>query len=257
MKKYIRLFVTLVLILSTCLHIYAEYPASTKHGCFKPEDGELIEGTLFGTPSYSGGSHDAYDKAWDGDPYTFFDPQTGATDSCYTGVETDEPWVVTEVRILPREGWLDRFEGAVIQGSNDGEEWYTVWESKLQAKDWKYGCYTGVRIDCPPEGYTMFRYVNLYTHGDVAEIELYGHPVSDAEAEELARKAAEESEQLQALLVEREEIAKHVMTSPSSSDPMTIIVALLVVSGCMVIAMTVISAVQKNQKKKNPGDGKK
>lgn len=250
MKNYIRLFLAVLLIFCTCLHIYAAYPASTDYGCFKPEVGELIEGTLFGTPSYSGGTHDAYDKAWDGDPYTFFDPQSGATESCYTGIETDEPYVVTEVRILPREGWLDRFEGAVIQGSNDGEEWYTVWESKLKANAWKYSCYTGVRIDCPPEGYTMFRYVNLYTHGDVAEIELYGTPVSDAEAEELARQAAVESEELQALLTEREEIAKHVMTSPSSSDPLTIILALLVVSGLALVSVTVVSAVQKRKQQK-------
>lgn len=250
LKRYIRLFLALVLIFCTSLTVYAAYPASTDHGCFKPEEGELIEGTLIGTPSYSGGTHDTYDKAWDGDPYTYFDPQNGATDSCYTGIEADEPYVITEVRILPREGWLDRFEGAVIQGSNDGEEWFTVWESKLKAKEWKYACYTGVRIDCPEEGYTMFRYVNLYTHGDVAEIELYGRPVSDEDAEALALESAAESEELQALLIEREEIAKHVMTSPSSSDPMTIFIVLIVVSGVLLTAMTAISIVQKNKKKK-------
>ncbi|MBQ7930261.1 MAG: discoidin domain-containing protein, partial [Clostridia bacterium] len=159
MKRYIRLFLALVLILCTSLTIHAAYPASTSHGCFKPEEGILLEGTLIGTPSWSGGSGDSYDKAWDGDPYTYYDPQNGASDASYTGIETDEPYVLTEVRILPREGWLDRFEGAQIQGSSDGEEWYTVWESKMPAKEWKYACYTGVRIDCPPEGYTMFRYV--------------------------------------------------------------------------------------------------
>lgn len=252
MKKYIRLFLVLALVLSLCtsLSIYAAYPASTDHGCYKPEEGILIEGTLIGTPSFSGGSGDSYDKAWDGDPYTYYDPQNGASDSSYTGVETDEPYVVTEVRILPREGWLDRFEGAQIQGSNDGEEWFTIWESKLPAKEWKYACYTGKRIDCPEEGYTMFRYVNLYTHGDVAEIELYGSPVTDEEAEALALESAAESEELQALLLEREEIAKHVMTSPSSSDPMTILIVLIVVSGATLAAMTIISAVQKKKKNK-------
>ncbi len=248
MKKYIRLFLALVLILCISLPIYAAYPASTKHGCFKPEEGILLEGTLIGTPSWSGGTGDSHDKAWDGDPYTYYDPQNSASDASYTGIETDEPYVLTEVRILPREGWLNRFEGAQIQGSNDGEEWFTVWESKMPAKEWKYACYTGVRIDCPPEGYTMFRYVNLFEHGDVAEIELYGNPVTDEEAERLAAESAAESEELQAILLEREEIAKHVMTAPSSSDPMTILIVLIVVSGTALAVMTVISGIQKKKK---------
>lgn len=252
MKRYVRLFLSLVLIFGICasVAIYASYPASTDYGNFKPEAGELIEGTLIGTPSYSGGTHDTYDKAWDGDMYSYFDPQTGATDSCYTGIEAYEAYIVTEVRILPREGWLDRFQGAEIQGSNDGEEWETIWKSERPASEWKYYCYTGSRIDCPEEGYTMFRYVNQYTHGDVAEIELYGTPVSAEDTEALAAESAAESEELQALLTEREEIAKHVMTSPSSSDPMAIFIVLIVVSGAVLTVMTVVSAVMKKKKKK-------
>ena len=71
----------------------------------------------------------------------------------------------------------------------------------------------------------------------------------EKEAEALALESAAESEELQALLLEREEIAKHVMTSPSSSDPMTIIIILIVVSGAALAAMTVISVIQKNKKK--------
>jgi hypothetical protein len=249
LKKYIRWILVPVLIFCTCLNIYAAYPASTDHGCFKPEEGVLLEGTLFGAPSWSGGSGDSYERAWDGDPYTFYDPQVGASDASYTGIETDEPYVITEVRILPREGWLNRFEGARIQGSNDGVEWFTVWESRIPAKEWKYACYTGQRIDCPEEGYTMFRYVNLHEHGDVAEIELYGMPVTDEEAERLAAESAAESEKLEAVLLEREEIAKHVMTAPSSGDPMTIIIVLIVVSGVLFAAMTILSHIQKNKKK--------
>ena len=238
-----------VLLICTCLNISAAYPASTDHGCFKPEAGVLLEGTLFGAPSWSGGSGDSYERAWDGDPYTFYDPQVGASDACFTGIETDEPYVITEVRILPRENWLNRFEGAQIQGSNDGVEWYTIWESRLPAKEWKYACYTGQRIDCPAEGYTMFRYVNLHEHGDVAEIELYGNPVTDEEAERLAAESAAESAKLEAVLIEREEIAKHVMTAPSSGDSMTIIIVAIIISGTLLAAMTILSAVQKKKKK--------
>ena len=249
MKKYIRWILVPVLLICTCLNISAAYPASTDHGCFKPEAGVLLEGTLFGAPSWSGGSGDSYERAWDGDPYTFYDPQVGASDACFTGIETDEPYVITEVRILPRENWLNRFEGAQIQGSNDGVEWYTIWESRLPAKEWKYACYTGQRIDCPAEGYTMFRYVNLHEHGDVAEIELYGNPVTDEEAERLAAESAAESAKLEAVLIEREEIAKHVMTAPSSGDSMTIIIVAIIISGTLLAAMTILSAVQKKKKK--------
>lgn len=205
---------------------------------------------MIGTPSWSGSSYDSFDKAWDGDPYTYYDPQSGASENSYTGIETDEPYVVTEVRILPRENWLDRFEGAEIQGSNDGEEWYTIWESKLPAKKWEYACYTGVRVDCPEEGFTMFRYINTYTHGDVAEIELYGRVVTDSEAEARALESAAESEELQALLLEREEIAKHVMTSPSSGDPMAIFVVLIAVSGAVLAVMIIASAIQRKKRQK-------
>ena len=95
----------------------------------------------------------------------------------------------------------------------------------------------------------MFRYVNLHEHGDVAEIELYGTPVTDEEAERLAAESAAESEKLEAVLLEREEIAKHVMTAPSSGDPMTIIIVLIVVSGVLFAAMTILSHIQKNKKK--------
>lgn len=250
MKKSIRLLLTLALTFCTALSISAAYPASTEHGCYKPEEGVLVEGTLIGTPSWSGSSYDSFDKAWDGDPYTYYDPQNGASEDSYTGIETDEPYVITEVRILPRESWLDRFEGAEIQGSNDGEEWYTIWESSLPAKKWEYACYTGVRIDCPEEGFTMFRYVNTYTHGDVAEIELYGRVVTDSEAEARALESAAESEELQALLLEREEIAKHVMTSPSSGDPMAIFVVLIAVSGAVLAVMIVASAIQRKKRQK-------
>lgn len=250
MKRTVGLFLAFALMFCTVITVSAAYPASTENGCFKPEEGVLIEGTLIGTPSWSGSSYDSYDKAWDGDPNTYYDPQSSATDSSYTGIETDEPYVITEVRILPREGWLDRFEGAQIQGSNDGVEWYTIWESKLTAKEWKYACYTGSRIDCPEEGFTMFRYVNLHTHGDVAEIELYGNPVTDEEAQALALESAAESEELQALLMEREEIAKHVMTSPSSGDPMSIFIVLIVISGAALAAMIVVSSVKKKKQQK-------
>lgn len=75
---------------------------------------------------------------------------------------------------------------------------------------------------------------------EVGEMERYGV---------LAVESAAESEQLEALLLEREEIAKYVMTSPSSNDPMAILIVLVVVSGVLFVGMTVISKIMKKKKK--------
>ena len=66
-------------------------------------------------------------SAFDGNPATFFDP-LGVGDG-YCGMQFDEPYILEKVAILSRSGWLDRFAGACIEGSNNGEDWETIWES--------------------------------------------------------------------------------------------------------------------------------
>ena len=220
------------------LSVSAAYPYSLEQGIEPPEQGTLMEGELFGTASYSNSDYDNYERAWDGDPYTFFDPTHGATSDCYTGMEMEEPYILTEIRLLPREGWLDRYQGAEIQGSNDGEEWVTIYSSSKVAPDWRFFKILPRAFDTDPEeAFTMFRYVNLHTHGDIGEIELYGYPVSSLVDEEAIAKAESESESLRLLMEEREEIAQHVMTSPSSGDLMSVILTLLCVSGSAMIVL--------------------
>ncbi|MBQ3860900.1 MAG: hypothetical protein II779_10245, partial [Clostridia bacterium] len=86
----------------------------------------------------------------------------------------DEPYILEKVAILSRSGWLDRFAGASIEGSNDGEEWETLWESDDVAPSaTEYNIVTEFENNY---GYKMFRYINWINHGDVAEVEFYGKP---------------------------------------------------------------------------------
>lgn len=250
MKTLSRISCIVLSMFCVALSVSAAYPYSLEQGIEPPEQGTLMEGELFGTASYSNSDYDNYERAWDGDPYTFFDPTHGATSDCYTGMEMEEPYILTEICLLPREGWLDRYQGAEIQGSNDGEEWVTIYSSSKAAPDWRFFKILPRAFDTDPEeAFTMFRYVNLHTHGDIGEIELYGYPVSSLVDEEAIAKAESESESLRLLMEEREEIAQHVMTSPSSGDLMSVILTLLCVSGGAMIVLWIISNVQKNKKK--------
>jgi hypothetical protein len=75
--------------------------------------------------------------------------------------------------------WNARFKGAMIQGSNDGENWTTLWTSDTvgTAPDW----YTVTEFE-NNTGYSQFRYFNTTEHGDVAEVEFYGNPGKIEEA---------------------------------------------------------------------------
>ena len=249
MKRVIRFTYILLAFLIFALPVLAAYPYSQEQGIEPPEQGALMEGELFGTESFSHSDHDNYERAWDGDPHTFFDPTHGATSDCYTGMEMEEPYILTEIRLLPREGWLDRYKGGEIQGSNDGEEWDTIYVSKKVASDWRFFKILPRQFyNDPEEAYTMFRYVNRETHGDIGEIELYGYPVSSIVDEEAIARAESESESLRLLMEEREEISKHVLTSPSSGDLMSVIIMLVCISGGAMVILYVISMIQKKKK---------
>jgi len=248
-KTLLRLSCIVLSMLIITLSVSAAYPYSQEQGIEAPEEGVLMEGELFGTDSYSHSDYDSFQRAWDGDPHTYYDPTHGATDECYTGMMMEEPYILTEIRLLPREGWLDRYKGAEIQASTDGEDWVTIYTSKKEASDWRFFKILPRQFNTDPEdAYTMFRYVNLGTHGDIGEIELYGYPVSALVDEEAIAKAESESESLRLLMEEREEIAQHVITSPSSGDLMSVIIVIACISGGAMIILTVISAMQKKRK---------
>ena len=162
------------------------YPASGT-------DGNAVKGTVIGNATGWGDNAAAgAAAALDGDPATFFDP-LGVGDG-FCGIDAGESYILDKVVVLSRDGFNDRFVGAMIQGSNDGENWTTLWTSDAEGTYPDY--YTVTEFE-NNTGYSQFRYYNETNHGDVAEVEFYGQPgkVEETPAEEApaAEAPAEET----------------------------------------------------------------
>ena len=141
------------------------YPASGA-------DGNAILGTVIGNETGWGDNAAAgAAAAFDGDAATFFDP-LGVGDG-FCGIDAGEPYILDKAVILSRADWNDRFVGAMIQGSNDGENWTTLWTSDTTGTNPDYFTVTEFENNT---GYSQFRYFNETNHGDVAEVEFYGQP---------------------------------------------------------------------------------
>jgi hypothetical protein len=155
----------------------AEEPAAPTYPS-SGADGSIIEGTVIGNAEGWGGNADAgAAAAFDGNPATFFDP-LGVGDG-FCGIDAGESYILDKVVILSRADWNARFPGAMIQGSNDGENWTTLWTSDVEGTNPDY--YTVTEFE-NNTGYSQFRYFNETNHGDVAEVEFYGKPGSAAPA---------------------------------------------------------------------------
>ena len=151
----------------------AEAPAAPAGYPASGESGNFMMGRIIGNETgWDGTAGSGAASAFDGKPETFFDP-LGVGDG-FCGMEFDEPYILEKVAILSRSTFLDRFAGASIEGSNDGEEWETLWESDDVAPSaTEYNIVTEFENNY---GYKMFRYINWINHGDVAEVEFYGKP---------------------------------------------------------------------------------
>jgi hypothetical protein len=148
------------------------YPSSGK----TPAKGHIITGELIGIEvGWGGNAATGRDAAFDGNPSTFFDPL--AVGDGYCGIDCGEPFILTQVNILSRDGYLDRFWGAEIQGSNDMENWTSLWFSEEGAAlfDWTIVPESALENNT---GWRYYRYYNEISHGDVAEVEFYGLSVS-------------------------------------------------------------------------------
>jgi len=171
----------------------AAYPSSPGE-LGQPAYGEIMWGQLHGCRTGWGGTNEGSGvrAAFQGNANTFFDP-AGETQDCFVGMVMPEPYFLTEVRILRRAGRNDRFDGMMLQGSNDGAAWTTLHHVQLIPGDPGVGApigNTGRRYLLSSEGWrvipayeiehntgwTHFRWVTQGPglHGDVAEVEFWG-----------------------------------------------------------------------------------
>ena len=192
----------------------AKYPSS---GVSVPDGSVAIKGTVIGNETGWGGNPDTgAAAAFDGDINTFFDPL--GTGDGFCGMDAGKPYILTKVAIHPRDAQLARFYGATIQGSNDGEEWTDIWMSLDEATEWTWQEVEADEFDESGVAYRYYRYYNMLSHGDVAEVEFYGYPedgvVDAAPAETEAAPAETEAE----TVAETEAPAAEETTAPAETE---------------------------------------
>jgi hypothetical protein len=87
---------------------------------YGPPDAVRLTGTPYGTDPAFGNSTNTYDKAFDGDPATFFD--YSQADGGYTGIDLGAGHAaqVVKIRFVPRSNQTRRMVGGVFQGCTDG-----------------------------------------------------------------------------------------------------------------------------------------
>ena len=148
------------------------YPASG-------ESGNFLSGTVIGNATgWDGTEGSGASAAFDGNPASYFDPPSKGGDN-WCGMDFGKKIVLEKVVILSRENWNARFNGATIDGSNDGVNWTTLYQASGEGTNPDYYVITEFENNT---GYSMYRYHNEVEHGDVAEVEFYG---TDAPAEEV------------------------------------------------------------------------
>lgn len=168
MRKTIIAAILLGLVLAVT--VSAKYPSSGKS---VPDGSAILKGDLIGEEiGWDGSARTGNAAAFDGNTDTYYDPTAASQDYTYCGLDLGTKYILTKVCIMPRDNWTDRYYGASIQGSNDMENWYTLYESDHVASSRTWQVITDFESNI---GFRYYRYWNGQTHGDVAEVELYGY----------------------------------------------------------------------------------
>ncbi len=128
----------------------------------------------FGTDSWSG-EEDNYKKAFDRDPYTFYDAHE-TSHKTHVGIAIDSPAKLTEVRIFPRADWAERMASLTIEGSVNGNDWVPLYrfpETDYECK-WYEISEDMFASAAHQYSFTQFRLTNPQNHLNVAEVEFIG-----------------------------------------------------------------------------------
>ena len=240
MKKTISTIIAVLLIATlSAVAVFADYPASPEWDFELPTDGALLMGEVIGTEPWGGGDAVAA-NVFDGDTATFFDP-AGVGEANYAGLKLDQAYILTEIRVMSRDGFLDRFNGATIQGSNDGETWTDIFISLEPAPIPDYNIIKADMFEAGANtGYSYYRYANNLNHGDVAEVEFYGNPVAAvAEPPAVEAPVVEEVAPAEEAPAEVEAAPAPATTAPATFD----VVTTIVIAG--VVALITVAALKR------------
>lgn len=141
------------------------------------------DAAVFGSDgSWNDDPDTTFDKAFDDDTSTFFDPLEDVEQE--VGISLGTPAQLTGFRVYPREDWGSRLVGLTIQGSVNGEDWITLY----RFPDMEYGMEW---YEIPEEmfssaahsfAFTQFRVTNEKQHLNVAEVEFHGTYDHDLES---------------------------------------------------------------------------
>jgi len=183
-----------------------DYPGSTEWDWPACRTGQLLQGTIISSfdpeqPNngwcWKNSPASNASAAFDGDMTTMYDPFT-AGEKAWMGVILDQAYQLTEIRVATRGKYLERLNGATIQGSNDGVQWVNIMFYGQNAIAEDYHIFTPVSledddryaeyVDAGAEDFSqywvtkdcsfkMYRLINMNSqHGEALELELYGIP---------------------------------------------------------------------------------
>ena len=173
MKKHIRVLICFVAAMCCSMSLAAagSYPSS---GTGIPDGSQLLHDAIIGEEvGYGSNVHQGCTAAFDGAASTFYNPSSTGSQSSYCGIALADTYVLTQVCVMPRADWAHRLDGAQIQGSNDLEKWYTLYQFSNVPEEVQWNIVSDFSNNT---GFRYFRYFNSKNHGDVAELEFYGYP---------------------------------------------------------------------------------
>lgn len=140
-----------------------------------------LTGTVIGTTGSYNNNGNTREKAFDGNPNTFFQPPQGSNLIAWVGLDfgAATPKTITQVKLLPKAGTAGSLVFGQVQASNDPtfKTGVTVLSTLLTVSS---SGYTTINIS-NPNGFRAVRFVGtIGSNFNIAEMEVYGKtPVPD------------------------------------------------------------------------------
>lgn len=156
---------------------------------------DLLVGEIFGRTDGQWESQNPPVNAFDQNTDTMYDGESGG----YAGIKLSGPFTLEGFRLVSRSGFDDRIIGTEIQGSNDQENWDTLYQIENM---YTHPIYNGAFFGQTDQAYTYYRiHSGTSDYCNVSEIEFYGQAADPADglanilqaAEKVDKEAYEEA----------------------------------------------------------------